>query len=98
MTTGENPEIGATADANGIKTNYLEAGTGDPVVLIHGSGPGVTSYANWRLVLPALAENFRVLAPDMVGFGFSERPANIEYGVQTWADQVVGLMLSLIHI
>jgi pimeloyl-ACP methyl ester carboxylesterase len=95
MTTGENPEIGATADANGIKTNYLEAGTGDPVVLIHGSGPGVTSYANWRLVLPALAENFRVVAPDMVGFGFSERPANIEYGVQTWADQVVGLMDTL---
>jgi pimeloyl-ACP methyl ester carboxylesterase len=95
MTTGENPAIGATADANGIKTNYLEAGTGDPVVLIHGSGPGVTSYANWRLVLPALAENFRVLAPDMVGFGFSERPANIEYGVQTWADQVVGLMDTL---
>ncbi|HEV2257428.1 MAG TPA: alpha/beta hydrolase [Streptosporangiaceae bacterium] len=95
MTTGENPEIGATADANGIKTNYLEAGTGDPVVLIHGSGPGVTSYANWRLVLPALAENFRVVAPDMVGFGFSERPANIEFGVQTWADQVVGLMDTL---
>ena len=95
MTTGGNPEIGATADANGIKTNYLEAGTGDPVVLIHGSGPGVTSYANWRLVLPALAENFRVVAPDMVGFGFSERPANIEYGVQTWADQVVGLMDTL---
>jgi len=95
MTTGGNPEIGATADANGIKTNYLEAGKGDPVVLIHGSGPGVTSYANWRLVLPALAENFRVVAPDMVGFGFSERPANIEYGLQTWADQVVGLMDTL---
>jgi len=95
MTTAENPEIGATADANGIKTNYLEAGAGDPVVLIHGSGPGVTSYANWRLVLPALAENFRVLAPDMVGFGFSERPANTEYGIQTWADQVVGLMDTL---
>ena len=95
MTTGQNPEIGATADANGIKTNYLEAGKGDPVVLIHGSGPGVTSYANWRLVLPALAENFRVVAPDMVGFGFSERPANIDYGVQTWADQVVGLMDTL---
>lgn len=95
MTTDENPEIGATADAKGITTNYLEAGAGDPVVLIHGSGPGVTAYANWRLVLPALAENFRVLAPDMVGFGFSERPTNIEYGVQTWADQVVGLMDTL---
>jgi pimeloyl-ACP methyl ester carboxylesterase len=95
LTTGENPAIGAIADANGIKTNYLEAGKGDPVVLIHGSGPGVTSYANWRLVLPALAENFRVLAPDMVGFGFSQRPTNIKYGVQTWADQVVGLMDTL---
>ncbi len=61
----ERPEIGATADANGIKTNYLEAGQGEPVVLIHGSGPGVTSYANWRLVLPALGERFRVIAPDI---------------------------------
>ena len=91
----DNPEIGATADANGIKTNYLEAGQGDPVVLIHGSGPGVTSYANWRLVIPALAENFRVIAPDMVGFGFTERPASVQYGVQTWADQVIGLMDTL---
>ena len=95
MTTAERPEIGATADANGIKTNYLEAGKGEPVVLIHGSGPGVTSYANWRLVIPALAEEFRVVAPDMVGFGYSERSANVEYGIQTWADQVIGLMDTL---
>ena len=62
-------------DANGIRTNYLEAGSGDQtVVFVHGSGPGVTSYANWRGVLPALGENFRVVAPDMVGFGYSERP------------------------
>lgn len=66
----ERPEIGQTVDANGIKTNVLEAGHGDPVILIHGSGPGVTSYANWRLVIPALAEDFHVLAPDMVGNSF----------------------------
>jgi pimeloyl-ACP methyl ester carboxylesterase len=42
--------------------------------------------------LPALAENFHVIAPDMVGFGFTERPGDITYGVQTWADQVVGLL------
>jgi pimeloyl-ACP methyl ester carboxylesterase len=95
MTAADKPEIGQTADANGIKTNYLEAGQGDAVILIHGSGPGVTSYANWRLVMPALAENFRALAPDMVGFGYSERPAGVKYGVQTWADQVVGLMDAL---
>src|SRR5689334_3142728 len=95
MTDTERPEIGATADANGIKTNYLEAGSGPAVVLVHGSGPGVTAYANWRLVIPALAEQFRVIAPDMVGFGFTERPDNAKYGLQTWADQVVGLMDSL---
>ena len=95
MTTTERPEIGATTDANGIKTNYLEAGQGPPVVLVHGSGPGVTAYANWRLVMPALAERFRVVAPDMVGFGYTDRPPDVEYSVQTWADQVLGLMDSL---
>jgi pimeloyl-ACP methyl ester carboxylesterase len=89
------PEIGSLVDAGGIKTNYLEAGDGPPVVLIHGSGPGVTAYANWRLVLPVLGENFRVIAPDMVGFGFSERPEGIEYGLQVWADQTLAVMDSL---
>jgi pimeloyl-ACP methyl ester carboxylesterase len=96
MTTTERPEIGQSAEANGIRTNYLEAGSGDEtVLLIHGSGPGVTSYANWRLVIPALAENFHVVAPDMVGFGYSDRPEGIEYGLETWANQTVGLMDTL---
>jgi pimeloyl-ACP methyl ester carboxylesterase len=53
MSTTERPEIGQKAVANGIGTNYLEDGKeSDPtVVLVHGSGPGVTSYANWRLVI-----------------------------------------------
>lgn len=46
--TQSDPEIGKTVIAAGLKTNYLEAGQGDPVILIHGSGPGVTAYANWR--------------------------------------------------
>jgi pimeloyl-ACP methyl ester carboxylesterase len=96
MTTTEKPEIGKSAEANGIRTNYLEAGSGEEtVVLIHGSGPGVTSYANWRLVIPALAENFRVVAPDMVGFGFSDRPEDVKYSLDTWANQAVGLMDTL---
>jgi len=96
MTATAKPEIGATAIANGIETNYLEDGSGDDtVLLIHGSGPGVTSYANWRLVIPSLATKFRVIAPDMVGFGYSERPENVDYSVQTWADQVIGLMDTL---
>jgi pimeloyl-ACP methyl ester carboxylesterase len=96
MTTTENPAIGASVEANGIRTNYLESGSGDEtVVLVHGSGPGVTSYANWRLVLPELGKDFRCVAPDMVGFGYSDRPDDVEYSVQTWADQTLGVMDAL---
>ena len=92
----ENPAIGKDVEANGIRTNYLEAGSGDQhVVLVHGSGPGVTAYANWRGVLPVLGERFHVVAPDMVGFGYSERPKDVTYRLDTWADQTVAVMDTL---
>lgn len=89
------PEIGHLVRANGIDTNYLEAGSGDPVVLVHGSGPGVSAYANWRLTMPTLAAKTRVLAPDMVGFGYTERPAEITYDLDTWVGQVLGFIDAL---
>jgi pimeloyl-ACP methyl ester carboxylesterase len=96
MTTTERPEVGHDVDAAGLRTNVLTAGdSGDPVVLIHGSGPGVTAYANWRLVLPELARDFRVVAPDMAGFGFSDRPADAHYGLELWSGQVLGLLDAL---
>ena len=92
----KNPAIGKDVDANGIRTNYLESGSGDTtVVFVHGSGPGVTAYANWRGVLPVLGEQFRCVAPDMVGFGYSERPENPDYRLDTWADQTLGVMDAL---
>jgi 2-hydroxy-6-oxo-octa-2,4-dienoate hydrolase len=93
--TNARPEIGRTVSANGIATNYLEAGRGAPVVLIHGSGPGVTAYANWRLTIPQLATRFRVLAPDMVGFGYTERPDGVTYDLDTWVGQIVGFFDAL---
>nr|WP_221185449.1 alpha/beta hydrolase [Flexivirga oryzae] len=60
--------------------------------MIHGSGPGVSAYANWRLTIPDLAEGLHVYAPDMAGFGFTERRPHIEYGLQTWVDQAVGFL------
>lgn len=90
MTDQERPEIGKRVDAAGISTNYLEAGDGPEIVLVHGSGPGVSAYANWRLIMPVLAKHFHVYAPDMVGFGFSDRPDGIEYTMETWLKQLVG--------
>jgi 2-hydroxymuconate-semialdehyde hydrolase len=95
MTTSPNAEIGKTVVANGLKTNYHEQGEGAPVLLIHGSGPGVTGWANWRLTMPALAKQFRVLAPDMVGFGYTERPAGVQYNMDTWVSHIIGFMDAL---
>jgi 2-hydroxymuconate-semialdehyde hydrolase/2-hydroxy-6-oxo-octa-2,4-dienoate hydrolase len=77
-----------TVDANGIATHYLEAGSGDAVIMLHGSGPGVSATANWQYNIGTLAKHFRVLAPDIVGFGDTERPADVVYSLRTWTDHV----------
>ena len=90
-----NPEIARTVEAGGIATNCHDLGAGPPVLMIHGSGPGVSAWVNWRLVMPSLAERFRVIAPDMVGFGFTERPAGAVYGMDTWIRHAVDLLDAL---
>jgi len=83
-------EVGENIDAGGIRTNVVQAGEGAPVVLVHGSGPGVTAYANWRLTVPDLAARFRVIAPDMAGFGRSDKPGG--YGMKLWTGQLLALL------
>jgi len=77
-----------TIDAGGVATSYLEAGSGDPVIMLHGSGPGVSALANWQHSIPTLSQRFHVLAPDIVGFGATERPDDIVYSLRTWTDHV----------
>jgi pimeloyl-ACP methyl ester carboxylesterase len=84
---------GLTAEP--IDTFYLEAGTGEPVVLMHGSGPGVSAWANWQHTIPGLAHEFRVLAPDTVGYGATSRPADVRYSLTTWTDHIVGFLDAL---
>ena len=65
-----------TVSAGTIKTAYLEAGSGDPVLLLHGvSAAGIT----WYPVIGPLAAHYRVIAPDIVGYGESDKPA-ADYG------------------
>lgn len=92
-----NPAIGATVDARGIATNYLHAGdpAAAPVVLLHGSGPGVSAYANWRLTIPALAAAHHVLAPDLVGFGYTQRPDGHHYTMDTWTAHIEAFLDTL---
>lgn len=88
----DNPEVANCIDAGGIETNYHDQGSGAPVVLIHGSGPGVTAWANWRLCIPELAKKFRVVAPDMVGFGYTERPDGVDYNMDMWVRHIVDFL------
>lgn len=90
-----NPEIGRPVMAAGIRTNLHDVGQGSPILMIHGSGPGVSAWANWRLSLPVLAQRARVIAPDMAGFGFSERPAGHRYSMDHWVAQAVGVLDAL---
>ena len=94
-----NPEIAGSVIAAGIRTNVHDVGSGHPVLLIHGSGPGVSAWANWRLVIPELAQQARVIAPDMVGFGFTDRldltQPDQRYDMDTWVRQAVGLLDAL---
>lgn len=92
-----NPAIGASIDAGGIRTNYLKSGddAGTPVVLLHGSGPGVSAYANWRLTMPTLAATHPVFAPDLVGFGYTQRPENHRYTMDNWVRHIEDFLSAL---
>lgn len=82
--------------AGGVSIAYHEEGSGDPVLLLHGSGPGVSGQANWQRTLTAVAQmGYRAIAPDFVGFGESERPEGYVYTSQKWADSTADLIDAL---
>ena len=63
-----------TVGVGKINTWYLAAGAGPPVVLVHGGDAG-TGALRWLPVIGPLAAHFRVIAPDMVGYGESDKPS-----------------------
>jgi len=64
-------ETSRTLDDAGGALHYHEAGSGEPLLLLHGSGPGVTGWANFGNNLPVFAPHFRTLILDMPGYGKS---------------------------
>lgn len=69
---------------------YKESGLsnpGLPIVLIHGIGAGSSSFM-WRKNFDLLAENFRVYALDLLGFGFSDKPASAPYSAKLYVELI----------
>ncbi len=93
--------MGETVQAAGLRTNYHRAGSPgagarrETVILLHGSGPGVSAWTNWRRIMPALSDTFDVVAPDMAGFGFTERRPDTTYDIKFWVRHLIGLMDAL---
>jgi pimeloyl-ACP methyl ester carboxylesterase len=90
-----NPVRHGRARVNGIRMHYVTAGQGEPLLLLHGT-PKTHYY--WYKLIPLLTEHFTVVAPDLRGFGDTDRPTPEEgYDSRTNADDMAELMTSLGH-
>jgi pimeloyl-ACP methyl ester carboxylesterase len=79
-----------TAQVNGVRLHYVIGGQGFPVVLLHG---WPQTWYEWRKIMPALAENYTIIAPDSRGMGDSERTES-GYDAATLAEDVFALVSS----
>ncbi|MFD6394518.1 alpha/beta fold hydrolase [Nocardia sp. NPDC060259] len=70
-------DTGRTVQVGNCEVYFNEFGTGPAVVLLHGGGPGATGLSNYSRNIDVLAKNFRVIVPDMPGYGRSSK----------WVDQ-----------
>lgn len=87
-------------DVAGVSTAVIDTGTPNgaaapPVLLLHGSGPGVTAIANWRPIIPAVSADRRVIAPDQLGFGGTATGQRRTYGRTAWTDHALALLDTL---
>jgi pimeloyl-ACP methyl ester carboxylesterase len=80
----------AQVQAGPYRLRYLEAGSGPPLVLVHGLGSSATQ--DWGRLIAPLSRRFHVYAPDLPGFGESERPAAADYSIPMQVEAVRAFM------
>ena len=84
-------------DVGGVKVHYNEMGTGMPVILIHGSGPGAYGWANFSRNMEPLSKHFRAICIDLPGFGQSDmKPAGVP--IPGWWAEIVGRFMDALDI
>ena len=83
------------ADVDGTRIHYQEAGDKDApaMVLVHGFASSTLVWS--KVLLPLADSGYRVIAPDMLGYGYSAKPRNVEYTIASQARMIVGLLESL---
>lgn len=72
---------------NGHRIHYLDEGGGPVVVFLHGSGNGACAYSNFKGNYPELVRaGYRVILPDLIGFGYSDKPGDVEYTLEFFVE------------
>lgn len=84
-----------TITAADHRTNIHRAGAGAPVALLHGSGAGVSAWANFGAVIEPLSRHFDVIAPDIAGFGQTELKPDAHYTIMFWVEHFTGILDAL---
>jgi len=82
-------------EANGVRVAFHDAGDGPALILLHGSGPGASGWSNYSRNVPVLAGRFRVICPDLPGFGASDMKPLDGKVPGFWADTILALMDAL---
>ena len=83
----DNPAAGRFLDINGVRLHYVERGSGDPLVLLHGNGSMIDDFESSGLIDLA-AKNYRVIVFDRPGFGHSNRPRNVVWTPDAQAELI----------
>src|SRR5271166_1602780 len=83
---------GRTIQAAGREIFLTELGEGPPLLMLHGGGPGANGTSNFSRNIPALADRFRVIAPDMPGYGRSSKGLDRKDPFGELARAMLGLM------
>ena len=90
---GSLPEGNYVTCANGCRIHYLDEGYGDVVIFLHGSGPGASGYSNFKKNFPAFVEaGYRCLVIDLIGYGFSDKPENLDYTLKFFVECVIQVL------
>ena len=83
----ENPAAGRFLDVDGVRLHYVERGSGEPLVLLHGNGSMIEDFESSGLIDLA-ARNYRVIVFDRPGFGHSDRPRNVVWTPDAQAELI----------
>src|SRR5512139_3698525 len=92
------PEGKYVTVTDGLTMHYHDAGSAErgTVLFIHGSGPGASGWSNYKRNYPVLAEaGYRTIVPDTLGYGYSSKPEDGDYGLEYLSGAYVALLGSL---